>query len=54
VRVYHEPMVPWIWFGSLVMMVGGFTSLSDRRYRVGAPVKAGGKPGDTQIAKVQA
>ena len=41
VRVYHEPMVPWIWFGALVMVVGGLTSLSDRRYRVGAPVKAG-------------
>ena len=51
VRVYHEPMVPWIWFGALVMVLGGLTSLSDRRYRVGAPVK----PGAVQIAaKVQA
>jgi cytochrome c-type biogenesis protein CcmF len=40
VRVYHEPLVPWIWFGALVMVLGGLTSLSDRRYRVGAPVKA--------------
>jgi cytochrome c-type biogenesis protein CcmF len=40
VRVYHEPLVPWIWFGALVMVAGGLTSLSDRRYRVGAPVKA--------------
>ena len=50
VRVYHEPMVPWIWFGALVMAAGGLTSLSDRRYRVGAPVKAGA----TQIAKASA
>jgi cytochrome c-type biogenesis protein CcmF len=41
VRIYHEPLVPWIWFGALVMVLGGLTSLSDRRYRVGAPVKAG-------------
>jgi len=37
VRVYHEPLVPWIWIGCLVMMAGGLTSLSDRRLRVGAP-----------------
>ncbi len=47
VRVYHEPLVPWIWFGALVMVLGGLTSLSDRRYRVGAPVKAGA----VQVAK---
>jgi cytochrome c-type biogenesis protein CcmF len=41
VRVYHEPLVPWIWSGALIMVLGGLTSLSDRRYRVGAPVKAG-------------
>jgi cytochrome c-type biogenesis protein CcmF len=40
VRVYHEPLVPWIWFGALVMVAGGLTSLSDRRYRIGAPVRA--------------
>jgi cytochrome c-type biogenesis protein CcmF len=47
VRIYHEPLVAWIWFGALVMVAGGLTSLSDRRYRVGAPVRAGA----VQIAK---
>ena len=37
VRVYHEPLLPWIWIGCLVMVAGGLTSLSDRRLRVGAP-----------------
>ena len=37
VRLYHEPLVPWIWVGSLVMMLGGGVSLTDRRLRVGAP-----------------
>lgn len=37
VRLYHHPLVPWIWIGALVMVAGGGLSLSDRRYRVGAP-----------------
>jgi cytochrome c-type biogenesis protein CcmF len=40
VRVYHEPLVPWIWTGILVMVAGGFVSLSDRRLRIGAPGRA--------------
>ena len=37
VRVWHNPLVPWIWAGSLIMVLGGMVSLSDRRLRVGAP-----------------
>jgi cytochrome c-type biogenesis protein CcmF len=37
VRLYYHPLAPWLWFGGLVMALGGFTSLSDRRFRVGAP-----------------
>ena len=37
VRIYHEPLVPWIWAGTLIMVAGGAVSLSDRRLRVGAP-----------------
>jgi cytochrome c-type biogenesis protein CcmF len=37
VRVFHEPMVPWMWAGTLIMILGGLLSLSDRRLRVGAP-----------------
>ncbi len=37
VRLYHHPLVPWIWIGALGMMAGGLVSLSDRRFRVGAP-----------------
>jgi len=40
-RLYFEPLVPWIWFGSAVMVLGGLVSLSDRRLRVGAPRRAG-------------
>jgi cytochrome c-type biogenesis protein CcmF len=37
VRLYHHPLVPWIWIGSVIMVAGGVLSLSDRRLRVGAP-----------------
>lgn len=39
VRLYHHPLVPWIWIGSLVMVLGGCLSLSDRRLRVGVPTR---------------
>jgi cytochrome c-type biogenesis protein CcmF len=35
VRIYHQPLVPWIWLGGLLMALGGVVSLSDRRYRIG-------------------
>lgn len=40
VRAYYHPLAPWIWFGPMVMALGGFVSLSDRRFRVGAPRRA--------------
>ncbi|MGB8136098.1 MAG: cytochrome c-type biogenesis CcmF C-terminal domain-containing protein, partial [Pseudolabrys sp.] len=43
VRLYYKPMVLLIWIGSIVMMLGGALSLSDRRLRVGAP-KPAAKP----------
>ena len=39
-RLYHNPLVPWIWLGAVVMAFGGAVSLSDRRHRVGAPRRA--------------
>jgi cytochrome c-type biogenesis protein CcmF len=40
VRLYHQPLVPWIWAGALMMVLGGLISLSDRRLRVAAPRRA--------------
>src|SRR5437899_66060 len=34
VRIYVKPFVDWIWFGCLLMAVGGFLAVSDRRYRL--------------------
>ncbi len=41
-RLYHNPLVPWIWIGAVVMALGGGLSLSDRRHRVGAPSRKRG------------
>ncbi|MCC0068158.1 MAG: heme lyase NrfEFG subunit NrfE, partial [Rhodovulum sp.] len=39
VRTYVKPFANWIWIGALIMAAGGATSLTDRRYRVGAPAR---------------
>ena len=33
VRVQHKPLVRWIWFGALMIGIGGLTTSFDRRYR---------------------
>ena len=33
VRVQHKPLIRWIWFGALMIGVGGLTTSFDRRYR---------------------
>ena len=39
VRIWWKPLVTLIWLGGLVMMLGGFVSLLDRRLRIGAPTR---------------
>jgi len=40
IRLYFNPLVRFIWIGTLIMFFGGMVSLSDRRLRVGAPKRA--------------
>jgi cytochrome c-type biogenesis protein CcmF len=40
VRSYVKPFANWIWGGAVLMALGGALSLTDRRYRVGAPARA--------------
>lgn len=37
VRLYFKPFISGIWLGSLLMVIGGLLSISDRRLRIGAP-----------------
>ncbi len=39
-RLYFNPLVNLIFIGSGIMFLGGLLSLTDRRYRVGAPKRA--------------
>ncbi len=48
-RIYYNPLVPWVWFGALIMVLGGGLSLSDRRLRIGAPVRRL-KPAEAELA----
>ena len=49
-RLYHKPLVNWIWLGAILMAVGGLISLTDRRHRIGAPKR---KPARTRSASTQ-
>jgi len=33
VRVHIKPLVRWIWLGGVLIALGGFTTVLDRRYR---------------------
>ncbi|MFH1494911.1 MAG: heme lyase CcmF/NrfE family subunit [Pseudomonadota bacterium] len=34
VRLFHKPFVVWIWIGAVLMALGGFMAITDRRYRI--------------------
>ena len=42
VRIYVKPFVDWIWGGCLLMALGGFIAVSDRRYRLAVREKIAG------------
>ena len=37
VRIHYKPFVRWIWFGGLMIAMGGFMTVADRRYRRRVP-----------------
>jgi cytochrome c-type biogenesis protein CcmF len=41
VRVYHKPLVNWIWGGALLMAIGGGFAVTDRRYALAARKASG-------------
>ena len=49
VRAYWKPYVTLIWYGTILMFIGGALSLADRRLRIGVP-----KRGQTKSASLQA
>ncbi len=33
VRIYHKPLIRWIWLGAVIMALGGLLAAMDKRYR---------------------
>jgi cytochrome c-type biogenesis protein CcmF len=56
VRVYHKPLVNWIWGGALLMAIGGAFAISDRRYALAKKkaVQAAEKPKAVKVAATAA
>jgi cytochrome c-type biogenesis protein CcmF len=58
VRVYIKPFIDWIWFGCLLMSLGGILAVSDRRYRIhskkAAPAPSAAEPAQVPVVKGQA
>ena len=42
IRIYFKPFMRWVWGGAMIMALGGFIALSDRRYRIKLTSKARG------------
>ena len=40
VRLYHKPLLAWMWAGAALMVLGGGFSLADRRLRIGIGKRA--------------
>ncbi|MBB5321236.1 heme lyase CcmF/NrfE family subunit [Marinobacter oulmenensis] len=34
IRLQYKPLVRWLWLGALVMAIGGFLAIADKRYRI--------------------
>ncbi len=44
VRLHYKPFVRWIWFGAILMALGGVLAAADRRYRHQASAAGGPDP----------
>jgi cytochrome c-type biogenesis protein CcmF len=33
IRLHYKPMVRWMWLGAVMMALGGFATVADKRYR---------------------
>ncbi len=50
-RLQYKPLVRYIWFGALIMALGGLVAITDRRYRVPRTAEAGAlEPGAARKA----
>ena len=54
VRVYYKPFVSWLWYGAILMALGGLLAVSDRNswFRFAPPVRALAQAPITVLAQV--
>src|SRR5699024_2853652 len=52
VRLYYKPFVRWIWAGGMLMALGGFLALSDKRYWRGKRAQASQRVSPVQEVQV--
>jgi len=38
-RLYYKPMIRYVWFGGLLMFIGGLVAICDRRYRLASQAR---------------
>lgn len=53
VRIFHNPLVLWLWMGTGFLVLGSIISLTDRRHRIGAPAKAKTRARSEQTAPAE-
>ena len=41
IRLYYKPFIRWIWFGTLLMAIGGVIAMIDKRYRFAGKAVSG-------------
>jgi cytochrome c-type biogenesis protein CcmF len=46
IRLQYKPLVRWLWLGSLIMAIGGFLAIADKRYRIRVKAKAAASSGE--------
>lgn len=49
-RIYYKPFVRWIWLGGVIMALGGFLAVTDKRYRKDAVKSRKTKPHHVAVA----
>ncbi|MDA8752549.1 heme lyase CcmF/NrfE family subunit [Halieaceae bacterium] len=50
IRLHYKPMVRWMWLGAILMAVGGFVTVFDKRYRR-QRVAVAQRAGDANVAQ---
>ncbi|QBM17488.1 cytochrome c-type biogenesis protein CcmF [Marinobacter sp. JH2] len=54
IRLQYKPLIRWLWLGALVMAIGGFLAIADKRYRIREKKQAKVAGGSAKVGSTQA